>query len=98
MRMGRTIDELMNSMSSAEFSIWLELYEEDQWGEARDDFRTGQICATVANFAGKTLKENSAGLRPADFMPNLRTAPVVEAEVDPVIFFTAVAASKTFNK
>jgi hypothetical protein len=96
--MGRTIGELMDSMSSQEFSIWLALFEEDQWGEAREDFRLGQVCATIANFAGKTLKEGSNGLKPADFMPNLRTEPEAEVEPDPVAFFGAVANSKQFKK
>ncbi len=97
LRMGRTIDELMHSMSSSEFSVWVELYNDDQWGEAREDFRAGQICATIGNFAGKVMAKDASALKPADFMPTLVEDEVAE-EPDPVTFFTAVAASKTFNK
>lgn len=98
LRMGRTIGELMETMSSQEFSIWIELFEEDQWGEAREDFRFGMVAATIANYAGKVRSDKAPQACAADFMPTLRTVPVEPVEPDPVMFFKAVAASKTFNK
>jgi hypothetical protein len=101
LRMGRTVDELYRTMSSAEFSMWVALHNEDRWGEdnadQRADFRAGLVCSTVANFAGKSMKSNVKPLAPADFMPSL-AVPEKVVELDPVTFFTAVAASKKFNK
>lgn len=100
LRMGRTVDELYQTMSSREFSMWIALYNEDRWGDdvadRRTDFQAGLVCSTIANFAGKSLKANAKALVPADFMPSLVVAEK-EVELDPVMFFTAVAASKKFN-
>lgn len=98
LRMGRTIGELMATMSSQEFSIWIELYKEDRWGEDLLDLRAGVISATVANYAGKVRKGNSAQAVAADFFPSLADAQEVAKEPDPLTFFAAVAASKSFNK
>lgn len=98
LRMGRTIGELMATMSSQEFSIWIELYKEDRWGEDLLDLRAGVISATVANYAGKVRKERAAPATAAEFFPNLAEDPAEPKELDPVSFFTAVAASKSFNK
>lgn len=95
--MGRTIGELMDSMSSQEFAIWLALYEEDQWGDKRHDLRAGMIAAAVGNYAGKIRKEQSKPLTAADFFQSLADIEP-QKEPDPTTFFTAVATSKTFNK
>lgn len=81
--------------------MWVALYNEDRWGDdnvdRRADFQAGLVCSTIANFAGKTLKANAKPLVPADFMPNM-AVPEKEVELDPVMFFTAIATSKKFNK
>jgi hypothetical protein len=94
LKMGRTLDELFASMSSQEFSLWIEMYREDQLGEARQDERTGLLAATIANYAGK-VRTDSQSLGPGDFFPGLVKAVEVQEEPDPVAFFTAVAASKS---
>lgn len=38
----------------------------------REDFRAGQVCATVANYAGKMRGEGVSPANPAEFMPSLR--------------------------
>lgn len=96
LKMGRTLDELSKSMSSHEFSLWMEMYREDQWGSAREDMRAGLIAATIANYAGR-VRTDSQALAPGDFFPGLDKAVAVQEEPDPVAFFTAVAASKNFN-
>ena len=96
LRMGRTLEELRRSMSSSEFSLWLEMYQDDQWGEDRDDLRAGIIASTIANFAGK-MRKDAQPLQPSDFMPNL-SKEKEEAEPDPVAFFTAVANSKKLEQ
>jgi hypothetical protein len=100
LRMGRTLGELGATMSSAEFSLWCELYERDEWGQKQinelADFRTGLQCATIANYAGKVRKPGAGDAKPSDFMPFM-DAPEQE-EPDPVSFFTAVANSKQFDR
>jgi hypothetical protein len=89
-------------MSSQEFSMWVALYDLDQWGDEqaslRDDFRAGTICATVANFAGKTIKRGSDGLSAADFMPSLSRPKEQVAEVDPVAHFKSLATTTSKHK
>lgn len=89
-------------MSSSEFSFWVALYDEDRWGDdERDlqaDYRAGTICATVANFAGKTLKRGNDGMSAADFMPSLAKPKEPVPEPDPLAHFTALAAAKTLHK
>lgn len=82
-------------MSSAEFSLWIESYKEDQWGDKWQDWRTGVIASTIANFAGKTLANGHPGTDPKDFMPNFDQEDVV-IEPDPVAFFTAIANDQKF--
>jgi hypothetical protein len=100
--MGRTLDELYATMSSQEFSMWVALYDLDQWGDEQaslqDDFRAGTICATVANFAGKTIKRGSDGLSAADFMPSLATSKEPVAEVDPVAHFKLLSTAASQHK
>jgi hypothetical protein len=102
LRMGRTLDELYATMSSQEFSIWVALYDLDRWGDEQasmqDDFRAGTICATVANFAGKTIKRGSDGLSAADFMPSLAKPKEPVAEVDPVAHFKLLATTQSQHK
>ncbi|MCX7177198.1 MAG: DUF4035 domain-containing protein, partial [Proteobacteria bacterium] len=46
-------------------------YDAEPWGELREDFRAGQICSTVANYAGKVRSDQMPAANPADFMPAL---------------------------
>lgn len=95
LRMGRTLEELLRTMSSVEFNLWCELYNEDLLGELQDYERAGIIASTIANFSGKMLAQGAEPLRPRDFMPDLCNSEEaqVEAEPDPVAFFTAVSNS-----
>lgn len=96
LRMGRTLKELCQGMSSAEFSLWAEMYRLDEWGQKptqeRADYRAGLICATVANYAGMRRPEHAGQASPQDYMPFYKQ-PEPE-EPDPVVFFTAVKNSK----
>jgi len=92
LRMGRTLEELCASMSSAEFSLWIEAYNEDQWGDKWHDWRAGLVASTVANFAGKTLGKGAKNLSPQDFMPSTSADDDEEdgeaEEPDPFAFFS----------
>lgn len=102
LRMGRTLDELYATMSSQEFSMWVALYNQDRWGDElndlRADLRAGKICATIANYAGKTIRKGEKAMTPADFMPSLATPEEPVAEPDPVAHFKLIAATKPPNK
>jgi hypothetical protein len=64
--LGATVEELQARMSSSEFSSWLAFYRLEPFGEVRADFRTGLLCATVANLV---RDKHQAPHTPADFMP-----------------------------
>jgi hypothetical protein len=72
-------------MSSAEYALW-----KDYYGEAPFEpwLHTGLVCSTIANWAGKRLKDGAAPLTPADFLPG----PAEEEEPDPFEHFQQQAA------
>ncbi|WP_395406308.1 hypothetical protein ACHMW6_06445 [Pseudoduganella sp. UC29_106] len=84
-------------MSSAEFSLWVEAYKDDQWGEQSAYWRAGMVASTVANFAGKQLAANG-NTKPQDFMPNFGDEETEPQEPDPVAFFTAIANATEFKQ
>lgn len=87
LKMGRTLEELGRSMSSSEFSLWVELYRENMWGEQFAYERAGIIASTVANYAGMTRAKGSEPSAPADFMPyKLKDRAQAEEEPDPIAF------------
>lgn len=79
--LGKTLDEI-GSMSSEEYGAWKRFYDEspfEPW------LRTALVCSTIANFAGKQLKEH-ARATPADFLPR-RAADDDEEEESPLAHF-----------
>lgn len=94
LKLGRTLEELGRTMTSQEFALWLEVYPDDLWGEMMAYERAGIVASTVANYAGKMLRDDAEPLRPRDFMPLLRAAEPAEEEPDPVEFFKNVARHK----
>ena len=60
--------ELLATVSSIELSEWMEFDRLEPFGDGRADLRAGIIASTVANYSGKTLKEDIS-LNPSDFMP-----------------------------
>jgi hypothetical protein len=87
LQLGRTLEELGNSMSADEFGLWLALYQTDPWDQMRSDLRAGIIAATIANHAGLTRKAGVPPSMPSDFMPYLKKHEEPEAEADPVAYF-----------
>lgn len=62
-------------MDSDEYCLWVAEYERAPWGEYRDDLRGGVLASTIANYAGKSRKENADPLIPRDFMPYFQPEP-----------------------
>ncbi len=88
--MGRTLGELAETMSSAEFSTWLELYRREPWDDSRMDLGFGIVASTIANFAGRMRSETAPPARPGDFMPFVERSEEREPEIDPVAYFRAL--------
>lgn len=88
MRLGRTLGELGETMSSEEFSLWLALYKRAPWDETRGDINAGIIAATIANYSGKMRSESAPPAQASDFMLFIEK-PVAEPEpeLDPMEFF-----------
>ncbi len=81
--MSRTVQELGETMDSAEFCMWVAEFEANPWDEARADLRSGIVAATIANYAGKSRKENAVAAEPIDFMPYSQPDPVsIEPDAD----------------
>lgn len=93
LKLGRTLEELGRTMTSHEFSLWVELYLENQWGEMFAYERAGIIASTVANYAGMMRPKSAEPARPSDFMPmKPKGAEQEEVEPDPVEYFKRVGA------
>lgn len=61
--MGRTVRELLDSMSAVEFQNWLAYAEVDPWDEQRADLRAAQTTAMI-------LSVNTGKWQaPSDFVP-----------------------------
>lgn len=84
--MGRTLEELGATMSAAEFRVWAALYKVYPWDE-HTDLGFGQVCATIANYAGKVRSDGAEPARASDFMP-LPVPPDIEP--DPLEHFGAL--------
>ncbi|CAB3795493.1 phage tail assembly protein T [Pararobbsia alpina] len=64
LKMGRTVDELQRSMTSAEFGEWIAFYSIEPFGDHIADIRAGTIAASVIN---PQLKKDSTPYKPLDF-------------------------------
>ena len=59
--MGRTVQELLATISASELAEWQAFDRIEPFGDARQDFNTGVICQQIHAVMGKRTK-------PADFM------------------------------
>lgn len=82
--LGRTLDELAESMSLSEFLDHWQDFNQDPWGDKRADARTALLCQTVVKWAGKTLKEG-VDIPLKHFL--LTFEPVEAEEPDPIAYF-----------
>ncbi len=64
--LGKTVGELSEELSDAEFQEWMSFYRMEPFGEDRADLRAGIIAATIVNVQrGKKGRP----VKPTDFMP-----------------------------
>lgn len=64
LQLGRTVDELQSSMSSAEFGEWIAFYSIEPFGDRVADIRAGTIAAATVN---PHLKKDATPYKPLDF-------------------------------
>lgn len=89
LRLGRTFDELGRTMSALEFELWCEYRKQSPWDSSRSDFNAALICATLANYAGMTRKDDAPPASAMDFMPFVPKSNTedVAVEIDPAKYF-----------
>ena len=73
-----TLGELGERMSAQEFDLWRALHRQAPLGPERGDLQAGIVASTVANFAGRQMKDGKSA-KPSDFMP----AAQEKADVNP---------------
>lgn len=86
--LGMTLGELEQRMSAEEFDLWMAYHAQFPIGEMCADFHAGVVASTIANMAGKALKEGKL-VTPAEFMPHARRDEPPE-EPDPAAHFGAM--------
>jgi len=62
---GMTKQELVQRMSSTEFSDWVEFWRREPWGPIRDNMHAGVIASTIAN---RMRGRNAKATTMQDFM------------------------------
>ena len=70
----RSLADLLENMDSEEVCLWVAEYLRNPWDEARADLRAGIIASSIANYAGKSLKDGSS-VTPLDCMPYSQPEP-----------------------
>lgn len=85
--LGRTLEELGESMSAAEFSMWIARNAKAPIGARRGDLQAGVIAATIANYAGRMRGKDAPPATPLDFMPLEQRPEPIEEDSDPLAFF-----------
>lgn len=70
---GRTPRELLASVTAADIVEMMAFEQLEPFGALAEDFRAGQIAATVAN-ANRDPEKRSDPFMPSDFMPALAAA------------------------
>lgn len=71
---------MLGEMTSPQFVEWLAFWDLEPWGTDVEDLRAGAVCATVANMAGKSLKEDAVRT-PGDFFPSRSMPPKEEPSI-----------------
>lgn len=76
-----TVGELLQRMTSREFSEWMAFYRLEPWGTAIDDWRFGMLAAMIAN-TNRDPKKQRKPFEAQDFMPVRDADPRHEMQSD----------------
>ena len=74
-----SVRTMLAGMDAAEFVEWMAFSRLEPFGGLHEDFRAGQVCATLANV---NRKADSEPFGAADFMPALRPPGADEPETE----------------
>ena len=90
-------DYLLDQLDSRQIAEWIAFSRLEPFGERMADIRAGQVCATVANYAGKMRSSDAPLAHPGDFMPSLAGAKRPEANA-PTLLADPVAQAVLMRK
>jgi hypothetical protein len=79
--LGRTVEELLETLSARELGDWAAFYALEPWGSEAAFLRTGIVTALIAN-TNRDSKRKPEPFVPADFMPDF-TGKKRQARLDP---------------
>jgi hypothetical protein len=65
--LGKSVSEMLDSMSYEELCDWGLYFQIEPWGEWRDDLRSAQVAAVIAN-ANRDPKRRPEAFQITDFM------------------------------
>lgn len=86
MALGRSVEELLDTLSYPEILAWAGYYEVEPWGEWRGDARIAQVAAILAN-SNRDPKKRPEAYKLQDFMlfdkRVEQTVKTVGAKIDP---------------
>lgn len=71
LKLGKTVHELLSTISGNELAEWMAYEQIEPFGPLVEDWRAGQVCATVANVQ---RRQETPAFKADDFMPALREA------------------------
>ena len=66
--LGRTVEELLEGIDSAELTEWFAYYQVEPWGEERADWRSAMIARTMAEIH-RDDKSRARPFQIDEFMP-----------------------------
>ncbi|MCB0073270.1 MAG: DUF4035 domain-containing protein [Caldilineaceae bacterium] len=66
--LGRTHEELLDSMSGRELAEWMAFYQVEPFGDVRGDLQAGIVASTLANVY-RDRKKKPKPYKPEEFMP-----------------------------
>lgn len=66
--LGRTHEELLDSMSGRELAEWMAFYQVEPFGDVRGDLQAGIVASTLANIH-RDQKKRPKPYGPEEFMP-----------------------------
>lgn len=66
--LGRTHEELLDSMSGRELAEWMAFYQVEPFGDVRGDLQAGIVASTLANVY-RDRKKKPKPYNPEEFMP-----------------------------
>ena len=74
--MGKTVEQLLEEISSAELAEWIAFSRLEPFGPEWDQWRSANLAAVVANYTSLNVPRRD--FTAADFMPRIRRQQTIE--------------------